>query len=275
MPRSAKERDEVARAEQRDHHRACSGDHDGDHPSASRISRATARSSNSSDLVADGLGRFVTLAGNQNDVPGLRPAYGDLYGPTAIWFNHNAATVVGGDPLHRGIDDLERVLGTWVVGGDHNIVGQPRGHGTHQRALLPIAVTAAAEHHVNGRITRSLPGGTDRFFQSIRGVRVVDDDGKRLSGRDGLETTGHGARVVQPARDRRWLETQPRTRRRRGKAVHHIELATDRDIDRLAAPCVAVARGRDDDVVDVTEAEAFGGDRRRHPSTVARADRRC
>ena len=94
----AEEGDEVPRAEQRGDHRARPGDHDGDHGSARNSSAATARSSNSRTWSPMVCVRFVALAGDQHHVSGLRLTQGDLYGPSAIWFHHNAATVVRGTP---------------------------------------------------------------------------------------------------------------------------------------------------------------------------------
>ena len=187
-------------------------------------------------LVADGLGAFVTLAGDQHDVAGSRRTKGDLYGLPAIWFDHNAATVVGGDPLQSGIDDRQRVLGAWVVGGDDDVIGQPRGHGTHQRPLLAIAITAAAEHHVHGRIAGHRTCRADGLLQPVGRVGVVDDHGERLTGHHGFEPARHCRRRAQPARDRRRGDAEPMAGRGRGQAVHHVERAADRHLDRPPSP---------------------------------------
>ena len=56
------------------------------------------------------------------------------------------------DPIRRHhdaaldfLDDLLRVLGARVVGGNHHQIAQPRSDGAHQRALRPIAIAAAAK----------------------------------------------------------------------------------------------------------------------------------
>ena len=77
----------------------------------------------------------------------------------------------------RGQDggaDHRWILRTRIIIGDIDLVGKPGGDGPHDRALGAVAVTAAAEHHMQV-IACIGPQGRDGIFQCIGLVRVVDE----------------------------------------------------------------------------------------------------
>ena len=102
-------------------------------------------------------------------------------------------------------DDRLRVLRARVVGGDDGEVGQARGDLAHQRALVAVAVAAAAEHADAAAARRSSSARrAEDVLQRVGRVGVVDEHGERLALLDRLEAPGAPA---------------PRRRERRGGVV--------------------------------------------------------
>src|SRR6185295_13965178 len=81
------------------------------------------------------------------------------------------------------------------------------------------------------------------------------------AGHHRLEAAGNCGGMAQAVVDVSEVDSQPGTRGRRGKAVHHVELTADRYVDPSPTPRVAVAGRADDDVADVIEAVPVGRDR--------------
>ena len=75
------------------------------------------------------------------------------------------------------------------------------GDGAHERTLAVIAIAAApedADHAARRQLPRRAQGG----LQRVGRMRVVDDDGERLSLLDRLETPRDAAHRLDPADDR-------------------------------------------------------------------------
>ena len=103
--------------------------------------------------------------------------------------------------LEDVLDDRERLLAAWVVGGHDHEVGQVRRDLAHQRALAAIAVATRTEDD------EQPPGGevagrAQDVVERVRCVRVVDKHGERLPLVDGLEPSGHTRERGEPRCDR-------------------------------------------------------------------------
>ena len=107
------------------------------------------------DLFTDRLRRFVTLAGDDDHVAGLRHLERRGKGSATVGFTHNTFTVVAGYPGEHGIDDGLRVLRSRVVRSHDDQFGQFRGDRTHFRTLFTIAVATTSEDRDHATGTRA------------------------------------------------------------------------------------------------------------------------
>ena len=116
------------------------------------------------------------------------------------------------------VDDRLRVLGARVVGGDDGDVGEPVGDLAHQRALVAVAVAAAAEDADQPSPGgRDLARGSEHVLERVGRVGVVDEDRERLALVDRLEAARDALGVRQRARPRRSSSMPERARRRRAR----------------------------------------------------------
>ena len=76
-----------------------------------------------------------------------------------------------------------------IVGGDDHAVRQSRRDLPHQRPLAAVTIAAAAEHDMQR--PSSAPRRREDVFERVGRVRVVDENGERLSFVDGLEASGN------------------------------------------------------------------------------------
>ena len=178
---------------------------------AARASRATARSSNRSFLPPISWYCSWPLPGDQDDVPGARPAQGsdDRFGPVR---DHGARRPVSRTPAsisariaagssERGLSDVSTTSSA-----------SERGDPAHLRALAAVAVAAAAEDDVHapaarGASARQVP---ERALERARLVRVVDEDREAARVRDALQA----ARDARDGRERRGDRGRARCRAR-------------------------------------------------------------
>src|SRR5918996_1410983 len=87
---------------------------------------------------------LVALSGDPHGVALARRSDGEPDRRAAVGLHLDAAPL--GDPLQDLVDDCPRLLRARVVRGDHAEVEQLGANPPHPRALLPVPVTAAAEH---------------------------------------------------------------------------------------------------------------------------------
>ena len=135
-----------------------------------------------------------------------------------------------GDPPHAHedlVDDRLGSLGPRVVGGRPRPVGRARGDLAHDRALGPVAITAAAEHHAQPA-GRDLARGGQHALERVRRVRVVHHHQERLSRAHLLEASGHRADRTERTRDGRGLQAQRQAGGDRAEQVHDVVLAHQR-----------------------------------------------
>ena len=248
----AEEGDQVARAEQRQDHRHRPADHHRDHESRSRATIAIVEGQH---LVADRLGGFVALAGDDHDVTraGFDERRGD--GPAAVGLDHEGATVAGLDPVDDGTDDDQGVFRPGVVGGDDDAVGKRRGDRTHLRALGRVAIAACAEHddHPAGEAVRAGRGRARRAAPpGVWAKSTSTSNG--WPARDRLEPARHRRRSAQPGGD-----LAPGSRPRTAHVVAAARLFDTLNRPPMptsiscTAPAVGVTGDADAQIVDIVE----------------------
>ncbi len=169
------------------------------------------------DVGAHDLGRLVALAGQDDDVAGLRRLQGQGDGGPAVGLDDERL-----GPAHAGPDllgDGRGVLAAGVVGGEDGEVGHPGGDLAHQRALGPVPVATAAEDDQHPPGPGHAAGAGQGLLQGVGGVGVVDQHREGLAPVDRLVAAGHRRQVRQPGGHRRRRPHPARGRRpqRRGR----------------------------------------------------------
>ena len=164
-----------------------------DHANASIARRSSTPIVERGDHSSCLLSLLVSLAEHQHGVVRLGHPRRDPDGQGPVGLDQHLRPLPPIDSpraLHDGLPDGQGRLGAWVVVGDDQDVGTAGRDLTHGRALVPVAVPAAAEDrdHPPGD---DLPGRPDGPGHRVRGVRVVDEGQERLAG-------GH---PLHPARD--------------------------------------------------------------------------
>ena len=81
-------------------------------------------------FMSDLLVRLVSLAGQDDDVPGLGVVHGPADGLAAV-FNDGGWRLILGDAHENLVDDGHGILGAGIVGGHHHQIGQIRGNFAH------------------------------------------------------------------------------------------------------------------------------------------------
>ena len=128
------------------------------------------------------------------------------------------------------------ILAARVVGRDDHDVGELGGDASHLRALLAVAVAAAAED-ADARVRRrELARGAQQRLERDRLVRVVDDHRERLPLVDRLESPRHAAHRLEPARDRVVVDPEQPRGGERAERVLDVEAAAQLQVDRRRAP---------------------------------------
>ena len=169
------------------------------------------------------------------------------------------------DPLADLGDDRLRVLRARVVGGDHGEVGEPVGDRPHQRALLAVAVAAAAEDADQPPVRRGdLPRRDEHVLERVGGVGVVDEDRERLALVDRLEAARHALGVGE--RGDRVAEPDPE--RQRASAIAQSAFST------LKRPGRGSATSTSPSAAASAEARAGGVEAQRRARAGRRARRR-
>jgi len=121
------------------------------------------------------------------------PLDGELNGFRAIDDRKRRRAAIGRwrQPSFDFLDNAGRVLGTGIVGCDHDDVAESRGHCAHQRPLRAIAVASASEHRDDAAL-RERPRGLEKVLQGVIGVRVIDHHSDVIgAARHQLEASGH------------------------------------------------------------------------------------
>ena len=134
---------------------------------------------------ADGLGRLVTLAGDENERPFVGQLEGAADGVAAIELDDGLATRRR-DPGGHRLGDDRRVFGARVVRGDDRDIGELTDRKTHGSPLAAIAITTGAEDDDETAVGDSLQRLEDGA-ETLRGVGVVDKDRGREIGDHRLE----------------------------------------------------------------------------------------
>ena len=130
----------------------------------------------------------MTLAGDQHDVAGPGTGHRLADGEPAVADLEHLGAGAPGAVEHRGPDG-RRVLGTGVVVGDDQDVGEPAGDLAHQRALPGVAVAARADHDDQPPLGERAER-TERGLHGVGLVGVVDDHDEVLAGLDPLQPAG-------------------------------------------------------------------------------------
>ena len=95
--------------------------------------------------LADGLGFFVSFAGQKYQVARPRFRDGQFDRAMAIWFDHDPGRSAAEAREHL-LDDRQRVFSARIVRGQHHHIAALAGRLAHQRTLGAITIAAAAEH---------------------------------------------------------------------------------------------------------------------------------
>ena len=131
-------------------------------------------------------------------------------------------------------DDRLRILRAGIVGGDDHAVGQANGDLPHERALAPVAISAAAEHHVSRPPwpASSAPGRLQHVLERIRGVRVVDKHRELLAGVDRLKAPRDVAGGLDRAGRDVDRDAEPRAAANAPEHVVHVEAPGSGELQR-------------------------------------------
>ena len=172
----------------------------------------------------------------------------------SILLDVDLRAIAGGDAGNDGVDDRPRSLRPRVVRRHDHAICHLRRYRAHLRTLACIAITAAPEHHEDGPVG-DLAGRAEDLGQAVGRVGVVDDDGRRALAVDvdTLEASRHGMNAGQPLGDGVELDAERRRGGRRGERVHHVEAATQADLDVPSQPRECVSVRRDDEVRHVAD----------------------
>src|ERR1700722_10472827 len=104
------------------------------------------------------------------------------------------------------INDRSRILAARIVGSEYHKIAAASGCLAHKRTLDAIAIASTAEHRQDS------PGGSParneftsqrcQIAQSVVGVSVVDDDGKRLAAIDAFKSSRNVGQRLNAAGNR-------------------------------------------------------------------------
>ena len=155
------------------------------------------------DVAGDLLSLLMALSGDHDDVArlGERQRTLDRGAPIGIHLDVHAGS------LQHLCDDRHRLLGARVVGCDDDDVGVLDCDTAHERALSPVAVSPRSENDDDSTLSEPTRGSKNGL-QRIGSVRVVNEDGERLSLVDGLESPRNAGHVRDPRRDRVLVEVE-------------------------------------------------------------------
>ena len=178
------------------------------------------------DDAADILALLVTLAGDQHHVSGLGEADRALDRRAPVGIDLDA----GAGALEDVLDDGERALGAWVVGGHDRDVRELGRDASHERTLAPVAVATCAEHDEHPPLGE-VPRRAERRLEGIRRVGIVDEHGERLAVVHAFEASGHGVDARDALHDSVLVEIEEQARRDGAERVRHVEDPAKRDLD--------------------------------------------
>ncbi len=189
------------------------------------------RSSKGRARGADGLRRLVTLAGQEDDVPGPGERQGPVDGRPAVHLDDHLAPAVHAGP--HLVDDGRRVLGAGVVRGEHDHLGHAGGHRPHLGALAPVAVAAATEQADHPSAVGHVTSRGDGPLQPGRGVGIVDHHGE-----------GRPARTTSMRPGTGWAAPSPSATRSSSTPRRVATVAATRALSTLKAPLNGSVTGR-------------------------------
>src|SRR5258708_5556615 len=148
------------------------------------------------NIIADDLALFVTLTSDNENV-----ALAESRNSAADRVRAVADLLGTGTAGENRATYGQRVLAAGIVVRHDDALGQPRGNFSHERALAPVAVAAAAEHDVKTPLDMWAYCGEHRF-ERIGRMGVVDED--RRTGRsegDFLEPAGRTSQRCERCED--------------------------------------------------------------------------
>ena len=131
--------------------------------------------------VGEDLVVLVALARDQHRVAGLGESRSPARSRAARSTSTSHVAPVEPQPVLDLQDDADRVLGPRVVARHDDVVGRAAAAAVaHQRALVGVAIAAAAEHG-DDAARGDRPDRRDRLLERVRRVRVVDEHRERLT----------------------------------------------------------------------------------------------
>ena len=230
------------------------GDRDRDHagaPSRRSTSRATTLSSKGWTTPAISWPCSCPLPAITTTSPSVAPA-----SALSIAARRSGSTSSSGAPASTSSMIACGILGARVVGGEDRAIGELRGDPSHQRALAPVAVAAAAED-ADQAPGRELARRPEDVLERARLVRVVDEHRERLPLVDLLEAPGNAVDRLEAPHDRVVVDPERARGRRGDMRVGAVE--------RAAQPQLRVERRRR---IDEDRVRQLGGE----PAAVVVAD---
>ncbi len=190
------------------------------------------------DLVADGLGLLVALAGHDDHVGGAVCGDGDAdrLGPVGDHVEVGSLVETGDDRR----DDLVGVFAARIVRRHDDPICACGGSGAHERALVPVAITAATEHDGDPGLRGELADGGEDLGETVGGVGVVHDDRRTVrcgvGAGDDLEPARDLSGCRQPGGDRRVGDVGEACGLGGGERVVHVEASGNGQAHLVAPP---------------------------------------
>ena len=170
------------------------------------------------DDAAEILALLVALARDQHHVTGLGEADRALDRGAPVWVDLDARA----GALKDVLDDGERALGAWVVGGHDRDVRELGRDASHERTFAAVAVATGPEHHEHPPLGE-VPRRAERRLEGVRRVGIVDEHGERLAVVDAFEAAGHGVDARDALHDRVLVEIEEQSRRHGAERVRDVE----------------------------------------------------
>ena len=138
---------------------------------------------------------LVALAGQQDQIAGLADRDGRLDRRCSI-SDHLQISADGNTGEHI-VKDLLWILGAGVIGGQHQLISQPRCDSSHLRSLAAVTITSATKQANQAALSKG-PAGQKRIFKAIGGVGVIHKHGRLgRSGRHPLHAARHTMEAVE------------------------------------------------------------------------------
>src|SRR5438034_8970596 len=172
-------------------------------------------------VIAELLIIFVTLARNQYNVSWTRERNGAIDRLGAI--NHFFIPIRAKALFDLG-DNRIRIFLARIIGGDDGVVSKAICHLGHERALLPVAIAAAAENR-NQALRLELAQSFENVPQRVGRVRIIHEDLELSSGGYEFQPSRHLRRLSETQYSISQVDTQNVGRSQRRYRISHIKPA--------------------------------------------------